>query len=161
MILKVLSYLFKVYHSISLVCCLNPFLIDTVPPVVVSLASGKQVVGKEGQSAVLMFRVDNAAPPVELEGLRWIYSTGASPEDGMEITGLENRTTLSMLSFSKFPDQRYINLTVSNLQQGRFEGEDETDEGRYFLEATNPAGVHYDYIDVIIEGNLFCKQYIY
>ena len=133
-------------------CCLNPFLIDTVPPVVVPLASGKQVVGKEGQSAVLMFRVDNAAPPVELEGLRWIYSTDASPEDGMDITGLQNRTTLSMLSFSGFPDQRYINLTVSNLQQGRFEGEDETDEGRYFLEATNPAGVHYDYIDVIIEG---------
>ena len=153
MILKVLSCLFKVYHSISLVCCLNPFLIDTVPPVVVSLASGKQVVGEEGQSAVLMFRVDNAAPPVELlEGLRWIYSTDASPEDGMDITGLQNRTTSSLLSFSEFFNERYINLTVSNLQQGRFEGEDETDEGRYFLEATNPAGVHYDYIDVIIEG---------
>ena len=120
----------------------------------VPLASGKQVVGEEGQSVVLMFRVDNAAPPVEVEGLRWIYSTGASPEDGMDITGLQNRTNSSLLSFSEFFNERYINLTVSNLQQGRFEGEDETDEGRYFLEATNPVGVHYDYIDVIIAGKL-------
>ena len=133
-------------------CCLNPFLIDTVPPVVVPLASGKQVVGEEGQSVVLMFRVDNAAPPVELEGLRWIYSTDASPEDGMDITGLQNRTASSLLTFSEFFNQRYINLTVSNLQQGRFEGEDESDGGRYFLEATNPAGIHFNYIDIIIEG---------
>ena len=141
-------------------CCLNPFLIDTVPPVVVPLASGKQVVGEEGQSAVLMFRVDNAAPPVELEGLRWIYSTGASPEDGMDITGLQNRTTSSSLSFSEFLNQRYINLTLSNLQQGRFEREDATDEGRYFLEATNLAGIAFGYIDLLIKGELIVSHLI-
>jgi len=122
---------------------------------VVPLAPGQEVIGNETGSATLSFRIDNAAPPVVLQGLRWFYTPDLSIDDpfaGQEITNLMNRTTESTLTFSEFTDMRYINLTVSNIVQQRSGIDGETDEGRYFLVATNPAGVHFNYIDLLVYG---------
>ena len=112
------------------------------------------MIGNETDSATLSFRIDNAAPPVLLQDIQWFYVTdfGSDPYAGQEITNLMNRTTGSMLTFSDFTNMRYINLTVSNIVQQRVGIGGETDEGRYFLVATNPPGVHFNYIDLLVYG---------
>jgi len=112
------------------------------------------VIGNETGSVTLSFRIDSAAPPVLLEDLRWFYvgDFGSDPYAGQEITNLRSRTTESMLVFSDFTNMRYINLTVSNIVQQRSGIGRETDEGRYFLVATNPAGVTFSYIDLLVYG---------
>ena len=131
------------------------FLPHSVPPLVVPLAPGREVIGNETGSVILSFRIDNAAPPVLLEGLQWFYAADFRIDDpfaGQEITNLMNRTTVSRLTFSEFTNMRYINLTVSNIVQQRVGVGGETDEGRYFLVATNPAGVAFSYIDLLVYG---------
>ena len=121
----------------------------------VSLAPGRQVIRNETESATLTFRIDNAAPPVLHEALRWFYIANFHIDDpfaGQEITNLMNRTTVSRLTFSEFTNMHYINLTVSNIVQQRVGIGGETDEGRYFLVATNPAGVAFSYIDLLVYG---------
>ena len=121
----------------------------------VSLAPGREVIGNETGSVTLSFRIDNAAPPVLLEALWWFYVADFHIDDpfaGQEFTNLMNRTTISRLTFSSFTDMRYINLTVSNIVQQRVRIGGETDEGRYFLVATNPAGVNFNYIDLVVFG---------
>ena len=120
----------------------------------VPLAPRRQVIGNETDSATLSFRIDNAAPPVLLQSLRWFYvaNFGNDPYTGEEITNLTNRTTESTLMFSDFTDMRYISLTVSNIVQQRAGIGGETDEGRYFLVATNPAGVRFSYTDLLVYG---------
>ena len=121
----------------------------------VPLAPGQEVIGNETGSATLSFRIDDAAPPVLLQGLRWFYAANFRINDpfaGQEITNLTNRTTESRLTFSDFTDMQYINLTVSNIVQQRTGIGGETDEGRYFLVATNPAGVNFNYIDLLVYG---------
>ena len=136
--------------------CLHPVLfLFLVPPIVVPLAPDQQVIGSETGSVTLSFRIDNAAPPVLLRNLRWFYAANFHIDDpyaGEEITNLTNRTTESILTFSDFTDLRYINLTVSNIVQQRAGIGGETDEGRYFLIATNPAGVTFSYIDLLVYG---------
>ena len=132
--------------------CLLP---NSVPPSVVPLAPGQEVIGNETGSATLSFRIDDAAPPVLLQGLRWFYAANFRINDpfaGQEITNLTNRTTESRLTFSDFTDMQYINLTVSNIVQQRTGIGGETDEGRYFIVATNPAGVNFNYIDLLVYG---------
>ena len=130
---------------------------NSVPPVVVPLAPGQEVIGNETESATLSFRIDDAAPPVLLQDLRWFYAADFSsdPSVRQDITNLTNRTTVSRLTFSEFTNMRYINLTVSNITQRRSGIGGETDEGRYFLFATNPAGVHFSYIDLVVFGMYF------
>ena len=120
----------------------------------VPLAPGQQVIGNETGSVTLSFRIDNAAPPVLLQDLRWFYvaNFGNEPYAGEEITNLTNRTTESALTFSNFTDMHYITLTVSNIVQQRVGIGGETDEGRYFLVATNPAGVNFSYTDLLVYG---------
>ena len=121
----------------------------------VPLAPGQEVIGNETESVTLSFRIDDAAPSVLLEGLRWFYIPDLSINDpyaGQEITNLMNRTTESTLTFSDYTNMHYINLTVSNIVQQRSGIGRETDEGRYFLVATNPAGVHFNYIDLLVYG---------
>jgi len=126
----------------------------SVPPIVVPLAPGRQVIGNELDSATLSFRIDEAAPPVLLQDLKWFYVAdfGNNPFAGQEITNLTNRTAVSTLTFSNFDGMHYINLTVSNITQQRREIAGETDEGRYFLVATNQAGVRFSYIDLLVFG---------
>ena len=120
----------------------------------IPLSPGQQVIGNETDSATLSFRIDNAAPPVLPQDLQCFYVTdfGSNPYAGQEITNLTNRTTESMLTFSEFTNMRYINLTVSTIVQQRSGIGGETDEGRYFLVATNPAGVNFNYIDLLVYG---------
>ena len=121
----------------------------------VPLAPGQEVIGNETDSVTLSFRIDDAAPSVLLEGLRWFYTPDLRINDpfaGQEITNLMNRTTVSRLTFSEFTDMQYINLTVSNIVQQQVGIGGETDEGRYFLVATNPAGVNFNYIDLLVYG---------
>ena len=119
------------------------------------LAPGREVIGNETGSVTLSFRIDSAAPPVLLQDLHWFYTPDLSIDDpfaGQEITNLMNRTTVSTLTFSEFTDMCYINLTVSNIVQQRSGIGGETDEGRYFLVATNPAGINFNYIDLLVYG---------
>ena len=120
----------------------------------VPLAPGQRVIGNESDSATLSFRIDEAAPPVLLQDLRWFYVAdfGNNPFAGQDITNLTSRTAVSTLTFSDFVDMRYIDLTVSNITQQRRGIAGETDEGRYFLVATNPAGVRFSYIDLLVFG---------
>ena len=113
------------------------------------------MIGNETGSVTLSFRIDSAAPLVLLEGLRWFYTPDLridDPSAGQEITNLTNRTTESMLTFSDFTNMRYISLIVSNIVQQRLGIGGETDEGRYFFVAANPAGVNFNYIDLLIYG---------
>ena len=85
----------------------------------VPLAPGQQVIGNGSESATLPFRIDEAAPPVLLQDLRWFYVADFSnnPFAGQEITNLTNRTAVSTLTLSDFVDMRHIKLTVSNITQ--------------------------------------------
>ena len=130
----------------------------------VPLAPRQQVIGNETGSATLSFRIDSAAPPVLLQDLRWFYVANFRIDDpyaGQEITNLTNRTTESMLTFSNLTDMRYVSLTVSNIVQQRVGIGGETDEGRYFLVATNPAGVTFSYIDLLVYGKYIITQLRY
>ena len=131
-----------------------PLFPHSVPPVVVPLAPGQQVIGNETDSVTLSFRIDEAAPLVILQGLQWFYVAdfGDNPFAGQEITNLTNRTAVSTLTFSEFDGMHFIDLTVSNITQQRRGIGGETDEGRYFLVATNPAGVRFSYIDLLVSG---------
>ena len=124
----------------------------------VPLAPAQEVIGNESGSATLSFRIDEAAPLVLLQGLQWFYvaNFGNNPFAGQEITNLTNRTTVSTLTSSDFDGMRFIDLTVSNITQQRRGIGGETDEGRYFLVATNPAGVHFSYIDLLVFGMCVC-----
>ena len=119
------------------------------------MAVVERVIGNESMSATLQFRIDNADPRVMLTGLRWFYSGGFADDisdDGVEeITNLTTRTTDSGLVTSFSSDGTYFNITVVNILQDRLGGE-ATDEGRYFLQATNPAGVSVDFIDLVVYG---------
>ena len=129
----------------------------------VPLAPGQQVIGNELDSATLSFRIDEAAPPVLLQDLQWFYVAdfGDNPFAGQEITNLTSRTAVSTLTFSDFVDMRYIELTVSNITQQRRGIAGETDEGRYFLVATNPAGVRFSYIDLLVFGMYVVCDYVH
>ena len=131
------------------------FTSHLAPPIVVSLDADQEVIRNETESATLTFRIDDAAPPVLHEALRWFYVANFHIDDpfaGQEITNLLNRTTVSTLTFSDYTNMRYINLTVSNIVQQRVGIGGKTDEGRYFLVATNPAGVAFSYIDLLVYG---------
>ena len=118
----------------------------------VPLAPGQEVIGNETGSVTLSFRIDDATPPVLL---RWFFTPDLRIDDpfaGQEITSLMNRTTVSRLTLSDYTNMHYINLTVSNIVQQRVGIGGETDEGSYFLVATNPAGVAFSYINLSVYG---------
>ncbi len=123
-----------------------------VPPVVVALT--QRVVTNVSETAVLSFRIDNAIPPVNTSDIRWYYTASTvsgdpdfNSSDFQEITALMNRTSMSQLTYS---NDRLV-LSVSNIVQALNVGE-ETDAGRYFLRATNPAGESSNYIDLVVRG---------
>ena len=117
------------------------------------MAVVKEVIGNESMNATLQFRIHNADPRVMLSGLRWFYSSSLFGDisDGVEITNMTTRTTDSRLATSFSSDGTYFNITVVNIVQERMVGA-LTDEGRYFLQATNPAGVSVDFIDLLVYG---------
>ena len=122
-----------------------------------------EVIGYENMNATLQFRIDNADPRVLLSGLRWFYSEQLvdSISDGtvVEITNRMNRTSESQLVASFSSDGIYFNITVVNIVQERLGGK-ETDRGRYFLQATNPAGSSVAFIELEVYGML-CYYYLH
>ena len=118
----------------------------SVPPVVVPLDGDRHIVAIEDRTAILAFRIDDAAPPVLPAETYWRFSPSFSNDpyasDTQSITGLSTRTGDSLYSYSN--DR--LSLSISGLNQ--------TDEGRYFLIAVNPAGEHYGHIDIIIHGEM-------
>ena len=112
-----------------------------------------EVITNRGEVAMLSFTIRDAIPPVMIEDIRWIYSSSFSltPFDNsnMDITNLSSRILASAYVFSN--DQLILNLTISNITQA-LQANDSTDTGRYFLVATNPAGVTFSYIDLVVSG---------
>ncbi len=118
------------------------------------VALTQRVVANVSESAVLSFRIDNAIPTVVTSDIRWYYTASTvsgdpdfNSSDFLEITALMNRTSMSRLTYSN--DR--LNLTVSNIVQA-LNRTAETDAGRYFLRATNPAGENSNYIDLVVRG---------
>ena len=114
----------------------------------------ERVVGNESESAILMFRIENAIPNVMTSDIRWYYTASTesgvpdfSSGDFLEITNSTSRTSKSTLTFSG----DLLTLTVGNIVQARRVGQ-ETDAGRYFLMASNPAGKNYSFVDLVVEG---------
>jgi hypothetical protein len=109
-----------------------------------------EVIANRGEVATLSFTIKDAIPPVMLEDIRWIYSPSFSlipfHDTNLDITNLSTHNTGSAFIFSN--DQ--LSLTISNIVQDLQAGDNITDAGRYFLVATNPAGVAFSYIDLII-----------
>ncbi len=127
--------------------------LTTVPPEVTSLAVNQRITVNESESATLSFSIEKASPVVMVSNIRWYYSANfalpllASGFEFQEITNLTNRTSKSNLTFSS--DR--LSLTIGNIVQARIPGE-ETDAGRYFLQATNEAGSDNSYIDIAVNG---------
>jgi hypothetical protein len=125
------------------------------------VAQTQRVVGNESESAVLMFRIENAIPAVMVSDIRWYYTArtaAGDPDfnssDFMDITNSSSRTTKSTLTYSG----DLLTLTVSDIVQARRVGED-TDAGRYFLRASNPAGESSSFVDLVINGELGCHSF--
>ena len=123
-----------------------------VPPVVVPVM--RRVVGNESESAILMFRIESAIPNVMTSDIRWYYTASTvsgvpdfSSGDFLDITDSSSRTFESSLTFSG----DLLTLTVSNIVQARRVGQ-ETDAGRYFQRASNPAGEDSSFVDLVVEG---------
>ena len=119
-----------------------------------AVAQQGTVIGNETARAVLNFRIEQAAPLVLLQGLRWFYSpsTDTACCEGLEeITGLTNRTTLSRFTFSEFNGTE-VSLTVSNLVGSGSITPGESDMGNYFLLVENPVGSNFAFITLIVFG---------
>ena len=85
------------------------------------------------------------------QDIRWIYSTSFSPTPFDDLNlDISNLPTSIQDSAFVFSDDQ-LNLTISNITQALQAGDD-TDTGRYFLVAANPAGVTFSYIDLIVSG---------
>ena len=107
------------------------------------------------ESATLSFRIDDAAPPVLTSDIRWYYTGRASGDldttssDFLDITNLTNRTAQSTLTYS----EDLLTLNISDIVQAlNVSVSEETDAGRYFLFAINPAGNSTSHIDVVVSG---------
>ena len=116
------------------------------------IAPGRRILANKGQVTTLSFSILCDIPLVKTNDIKWYYTTSApsgipnfNSPDFQEITALTNRTSVSTLSFSS--DR--LSLNVSNIVQSIVT---ETDQGRYFLRASNPAGDISNYIDLVVNG---------
>ena len=114
------------------------------------------MVANAEESAVLNFLISNAVPTVLTSNISWYYTSSApsgepdfSSSDFQDITNLTNRTSSSMLQFSA--DR--LALTIGNIVQAIGDSV-ETDQGRYFMSASNPAGESSAFIDLLVDGKL-------
>ena len=132
--------------------------VPTVPPVVVAV--NRSFVAVERQTVTISFLVEQAIPPVQPWNLQWLYSSflNSTSPNGDNITNVTNRTLTSSFSFSAFVNSTSISLTITNVQLAGPTG-GPTDDGRYFLVATNPAGSSSDYVDLVVEGMLIMGKH--
>ena len=127
------------------------FFLCLVLPTVAAADGQFQVTANEGDTVSLTFVISRATPPVETNNIMWFYSPDFSetPSSGMtqDITNMPNRNSGSSFIFS----DDLISLTISSIVQAHRDGED-TDEGRYFLVASNSAGIDFSYIDLLLNS---------
>ena len=126
-----------------------------VPPEVVLLSPDQREVAVSEGGVTLSFIIRNAIPDVMTSDMRWYYAANApagppdfTSADFEDITDLLNRTTFSSLNFTS----DMLTLNIDNIVQAIGDVA-ETDQGRYILSATNPAGERSNHIDVIVRGN--------
>ena len=116
-----------------MICC------PVVPPKVIPDRSN--VTGVEGMSAVLSFTVMDAFPLVTNDNVRWeLIRYGEDTTNITNLTVIDNNT----LDFQYNMSAQTYTLNISNLQEGY--------TSRFKLTVTNPAGVGYAVIDLIVEG---------
>ena len=116
-----------------MICC------PVVPPPVIPV--NRIVVGVEGMSAVLSFTVMDAFPLVTNDNVRWeLIRYGEDTTNITNLTVIDNNT----LDFQYNMSAQIYTLNISNLQEGY--------TSRFKLTVTNPAGVGYAVIDLIVEG---------
>lgn len=124
------------------------------------MAAGKKsLTSIERQNITISFLVEKAIPSVWPWNLQWLYSSvfNSTQPFGEDITNATSRTMTSSFSFSTFINSTSISLTISNvLLVGPTGGP--TDEGRYFLVATNPAGYSSDFVDLSVVGMSISTQ---
>ena len=125
-----------------------------VPPHITR--QSEQTLATEGDTANLTFMISNAIPMVDISNIRWYYTTSApagvpnfNSTDFLEITNLMNRTANSRLRLST--DR--LTLFIINIVQA-IGNSMETDQGRYFIRASNPAGDVSNFIDLVVSGKL-------
>ncbi len=100
--------------------------------------------------------ISNAIPMVNTNNIRWYYTTSApagvpnfNSTDFLEITNLMNRTANSRLRLST--DR--LTLFIINIVQV-IGSSMETDQGRYYIRASNSAGDFSNFIDLVVSGKL-------
>ena len=127
-------------------------LLHTVPPNVMAAVS-KSLTPIVGGKITISFLVEQAIPSVNPWNLQWLYSSffNSTQPFGEDITNATNRTVTSSFSFSAFINSSSISLTISNVLLNSPTG-GPIDEGRYYLVATNPAGVSFDFVDLLVVG---------
>lgn len=105
------------------------------------LDNDRHIVGFEENTTSISFDITEADPKVTTSNIQWIFSSTFSndPYNGIDIT---NQPGLGNSIFTFSTDK--LTLTISNVNQ--------TVEGRYYLIANNPAGVDYNYTDLIVHG---------
>ncbi|KAL5487212.1 hypothetical protein EMCRGX_G019787 [Ephydatia muelleri] len=110
------------------------------------------LVAVEGGNVTISFVVKDAIPPVQPRNLMWFYSSSflPTPDGGVNITNTTGRTQISSFSFSAFANST-VSLTITNIVV-RGPGGGLSDEGRYFLVASNPAGFSFGFVDVRVQG---------
>jgi hypothetical protein len=128
------------------------YIRSPVPPEIGPANGITELTGEEDGMVNLTFNITRAIPPVMIQNIQWIYSPDFSERPfersgDMDITNLTNRTEKSTYTFT--PD--LLSLTIGNIAQART-ADEQTDNGRYFLVATNPAGSRFSYIDLLVAG---------
>ena len=98
------------------------------------------LIGVEGEEAVLKFNVINAFPPVTIDSVRWLLNREGN------ITDITNDTMVdgNILTFGSNSTTQMYSLTISNIQPNY--------TTRFILSVSNPAGLDSNLTDLIIEG---------
>ena len=106
---------------------------------IVAVDGDHHIISIENTPTTIQFLINEAAPDVIANDIHWIYSEAftISPyeEGNIDITDSD-----TIYSYSA--DNRQLHISAIN----------ESNEGRYFIIASNPAGVEYSYIDIIVHG---------
>ena len=133
---------------------MSTIIVSVVPPQITR--KNERSFANPGETANLTFMISNAIPMVDTSNIRWYYTTSApagipnfNSTDFLEITALMNRTANSKLSLST--DR--LTLTITNIVQS-IGSSMKTDQGRYFIRVSHPAGDVSSFIDLVVSGKL-------
>ena len=110
------------------------FYANTVPPKVI--AAQANIVQVINSNVVIQFSIMDAAPPVQVEGIYWNFTTSGMTRP------VTNTTTIS-LSFDR------LTLTINNAQPSHI--------GSYMITVSNPAGSSTGSVQLSILGKWHTK----